>query len=261
MNLIDDGLDEKKKKKSTLTIVYDQDITIPDYSNILMTGVTVGLAWELPTEPFYPESDFMDQTVSSEKSSLFQRRKDVKSNETSTPTSTESNTMKNDEQSPMKLFRRFYERIAHHRPYKNNHFGSFNMNYVHNYNNNNSTNNRNYNHRKNFDYIDRLPLAMSSSSHVFNKNPNATHLPLFNHGMNYYRDNNTAIPFRKDAAEYSIRSPLSPSSSSSSSLASTLMSHQTVANHYPNHYDKFTDYLMQSYFGRPATNNNRTAVT
>lgn len=35
-------------------------IPIVDYSNILILGITTALAWELPDEPFYPDSELME---------------------------------------------------------------------------------------------------------------------------------------------------------------------------------------------------------
>lgn len=48
-------------------LVYDQIIPIVDYTNLLIMGVTVALAWRLPDTP-----DFREKTVSEENRKIFQ---------------------------------------------------------------------------------------------------------------------------------------------------------------------------------------------
>lgn len=44
-----------------LSTVYDLVISIPDYTNYVVTGVTTALAWGLPYKPTYPEVELQDQ--------------------------------------------------------------------------------------------------------------------------------------------------------------------------------------------------------
>lgn len=52
-------------------VAYDQDITIPDYENMLMAGVTAALAWPLPESPTYPDYEYENDNIPLE------RRKDT----------------------------------------------------------------------------------------------------------------------------------------------------------------------------------------
>ncbi|XP_031636178.1 uncharacterized protein LOC116349064 [Contarinia nasturtii] len=46
---------------SSIQLVYDQTITIPDYTLYVTTGITVALAYGLPDKPTYPEQELMEQ--------------------------------------------------------------------------------------------------------------------------------------------------------------------------------------------------------
>ncbi|XP_055305020.1 uncharacterized protein LOC129569832 [Sitodiplosis mosellana] len=46
---------------SSIQLVYDQTITIPDYTLYVTTGITVALAWGLPDKPVYPEQELMER--------------------------------------------------------------------------------------------------------------------------------------------------------------------------------------------------------
>lgn len=67
---------------SCYRLVWDQDIYISNYGQYLLTGMTVALAWELPSQPTYPEWEQVGTpNAEPESSSSMENQKYVNSSE------------------------------------------------------------------------------------------------------------------------------------------------------------------------------------
>lgn len=126
----------------TSKLVYDQCITVPDYTVYIETGVTAALAWELPSKPTYPEYELMQQYESG-KLPLIEYRKDknvTNSNSTGAINVSESNHTSNHQSSNFldefyknsDLNRALWNYLQRRQP-DSYYFGDSTNNYVYNY--------------------------------------------------------------------------------------------------------------------------------
>lgn len=195
--------------------VYDQDITVVDSTNLLYLGVTVALAWPLPIQPFYPNSDFDNQiTENNLLTKQIQNKNDLTTIKTPISTPILPYT-KSDKQTIIDMLRRHYEKIVERT--KTN-LNVTNMNYVNNYNSDSTKNHKNNNHY----YSDGTYYA----------SPMAPFGPKV--WQNDLTSNYTNIDRRKDV--FYVRPPLSPTYQLNNE------------KRYSNHYDLFANYLLETYF-------------
>lgn len=205
-----DSLAFKSRFQNAFHAVYDHDLTVVDYSNLLYLGVTVGLAWPLPIKPFYPGSDYEhqnDDEMSHDESNHDMNKSTMISN-SSAPTISPS--IETDKQAIMEMLRRHYEKIAQ-RTKTNSNIGGMN-------------NGSNYN---------SITTESNKNNHYYSDGPYYAS-PMAPFGPKVLPNGLTSTDRREDV--FNVRPPLSPSY------------HSNVDNRNSNHYERFANYLLDSYF-------------
>lgn len=179
--------------KCNAILVYDSAVTIPDYTLLVVTGVTCALAWGLPFKPTYPEEELQEKYKMGQLPLLNRNDKNItdtnytddhrkRTNTSSSAITATPNRINLTQQHLLKLFQSFYENYPNHQNsfgynsgYANNNIRKVDSYYFGNGKNSqiNSTNDRNW-HTKNSlnHFYDRNYNAINSNHVSFVKHPN-----------------------------------------------------------------------------------------
>lgn len=207
-------------------------MTIPDYTLLVVTGVTVSLAWGLPHEPTYPEDELMDQYQDGGLPLLLRRNdknvtkhkhnKNAKKGTTRRPTPTTQSTL--DRQYLLNMFQKFYAEY----PLKHN-----SIRYDYGYK---SDYGHNYMMKNNSQIRDRYYFGGGTSSVPYRMKYQSASIPSSSSRISIDRN------FDGQTAGHH---PIGGNRQNAALVAAPL----TVTNHYnPNPYAEFAKYLTQTYF-------------